>query len=264
MALRPPCGEAPLNDYDLDVTGSPPSPPFRSTRWSLVAQAGGDDDAARTALGELAEGYGYPLYAFARRLGRTPDDAQDLVQSFFTEVLEKDALGRADPERGRFRTFLLTAFRNHCSKRRDHDRAQKRGGGRPLVSLDLEDGESRYALEPEGGLEAEHLYERRFALVLIDRAMERLARRYRAGSPEKAERFEALRAALEGEGPSYRVLGERLGLSETAVKVAVHRLRGHFREALRQEVADTLDEASPDPAAIDAEIRELMSALGAR
>lgn len=235
------------------------SAPFDSTRWSLVATASGDGETARTALGELARAYGYPLYAFARRLGRSPEDAQDLVQSFFQEVIEKHALERADPRRGRFRTFLLTAFRNHASKRREHDAALKRGGGARMLSLDLEDGEARYALEPSGGLEAERLFERRFALVLLDRAMARLAERYRSGSAAKAERYEALRPYLDGEGPPYRVVGERLGLSETAVKVAVHRLRGHFREALRAEVADTI----ADPAGVDDEIRDLMRAIRA-
>lgn len=231
--------------------------PFDSTRWSLVATASGDDEASRAALGELAEAYGYPLYAFARRLGRSPEDAQDLVQSFFAEVIEKQALERADPERGRFRTFLLTAFRNHASKRRDHDRALKRGGGATTLSLDFEDGEARYAREPEGGLEAEQLFERRFAYVLLDRAMARLAERYRAGSTEKAERYEALRPFLDGEGPPYREVAARLGISVTAVKVAVHRLRGHFREALRAEVADVIADAN----GVDAEIRDLLQAL---
>ena len=220
------------------------------------------DEVARTALGELAEAYAYPLYAFARRLGRSPDDARDLVQSFFAELIEKDGLVRADPERGRFRTFLLTAFRNHASKQRDREQALKRGGGQPLLSLDADDGERRYAAEPEAGLDAERLYERRFALVLLDRAEARLAARYRATTPEKAERFAMLRPCLDGDGPSYRILANRLGLSETAVKVAVHRLRGHFREALRAEVADTLAEPSPDAATVDAEIRTLRSALG--
>lgn len=249
------------------VKDAPPphrSPRFAPTRWSLVVAAGGTDEAARTALGELAVGYAYPLYAFARRLGRSADDAEDLVQSFFAELVEKGGIGRADPERGRFRTFLLTAFRNHTSKRRDHDEAQKRGGGRTPLSLDLDDGESRYASEPEGGLDAERLYQRRFALTLLDRARDRLAVRYRAASPEKAERYEVLAPCLDADAPAYRILANRLGLSETAVKVAVHRLRGHFREALRTEVADTLADPAPDPPAVDAEIRDLLSALRGR
>ncbi len=246
------------------VTRSPPPDrpsPFAATRWSLVATASGSDETARTALGDLCRGYAYPLYAFARRLGRSTEDAEDLVQSFFAEVMETGMLERADPERGRFRTFLLTAFRNHASKAREREAAWKRGGRARHVSLDAEDGEARYRLEPAHLATAEHLFERRYALVLLDRARERVATRYRSGSAEKAERFEALKPVLEGDRtPSYRVLGERLGLSETAVKVAVHRLRGQLREALRAEVADTVD----DPTRIDDEIRHLRDVLARR
>jgi RNA polymerase sigma-70 factor (ECF subfamily) len=234
--------------------------PVASTRWSIVQAAAGRDEASRLALDVLFRAYWYPLYAFARRRGASSEDAQDLVQGFFVELMEKVTLARADPERGRFRAYLMTAFGNFQAK--DHARRQtlKRGGGHTRLSLDFEDGENRYRLEPSGGLEADRLFERRFALVLIDRALDVVAGGYRSSTAEKAERFEALRPFLEGaaDTPSYRVVGARLGLSETAVKVAVHRLRARFRDALRAEVADTLT----DPRDVDAEIRHLQEVLG--
>lgn len=239
--------------------GGSPSARFVPTRWSLVVAAASDDARAGAALEELCAAYWYPLYAFARRGGASPEDAQDGVQSFFATLLDKHWLAQADRRRGRFRTFLLAAFRHHASHVRERERAQKRGGGR--IHLTLDDAETRYAREPAGGLDAEALYARRFALTLLDRAWARVATRYRSGRPGKAERFAALRPFVEGEGEgSYRDVGAALGLSETAVKVAVHRLKGHLREALRGEVADTL---GPDDD-VDAEIRSLLAVLAGR
>lgn len=229
---------------------------FTPTRWSVVARATGAEPEARTALEELAQGYWYPLYVFARRRGAKPEDAEDQVQSFFARLIERGWLGQADPGRGRFRTFLLAAFRHHGSNVAEHEAAQKRGGHRTILSLD--DAEARYETEAKRSLAADALYERRYALALIDRAWARLAGRYRSRSAESAERFDVLRPYLEGDdAPVYRVTATRLGLSETAVKVAVHRMRGQFRDALRTEVADTLDDAP----AVDEEIRRLMEAL---
>jgi RNA polymerase sigma factor (sigma-70 family) len=230
---------------------------FVPTRWSLVSRAASHDGSARAALEDLCAAYWYPLYAFARRSGSSPEDAEDVVQSFFATLLEKEWLAQADPERGRFRTFLLAAFRHHASHVRERGRAQKRGGGRIPVPLD--DAEVRYAREPADRLTAEALYERRYALILLERAWTRVAERYREGGDAKAERFEALRPCVEGRDHApYREIGERLGLGETAVKVAVHRLRGRFRESLRREVRDTIE----DPAEVDAEIQGLLQALG--
>ncbi len=238
---------------------APPSPRFVPTRWSLVAAAASRDERSGAALEELCGAYWYPLYAFARRRGASPADAEDLVQSFFARLLEKEWIADADRERGRFRTFLLTAFRHHASHVREHARASKRGGG--VAPLSLDDAEARYGLEPAGGLAPEALFERRYALTLLERAWERVARRYRSGDARKAERFEVLRPRVEGEAEgTYRDAADRLGLTETAVKVAVYRLRGHLREALRTEVADTLE----DPREVDDEIRRLMAALAAR
>lgn len=238
------------------------SPQFHTTRWSLVAKASGPaGDAERSALDELLRTYWYPLYAFARRGGASEHDAQDLVQGFFTALLEKDYVGDADQERGRFRTFLIAAFRNFGSKQRDKAAALKRGGGRQQVSLDFGDGERRYAAEPADELDPEALFEKRWAHLVLDQAAERLAVDYRSRSPKHAARFDALFPLLTG-GPSkpYREIGQVLGLSETAVKVAAHRLRGRYRDALRAVIADTLDDA----AQVDDEIRRLMTALGPR
>jgi RNA polymerase sigma factor (sigma-70 family) len=223
-----------------------------------VAAAGADDPQGRAALEDLCAAYWYPLYAFARRAGSTADDAADLTQGFFARLIEKDWVDQADRERGKFRTFLLAAFRHYTSNQQARAGAKMRGGDKRVFSLDVGEAESRVRLEPATGLTAEQIYARRYALTLIDRAWERLAVRYRKGRPERAHRFDVLRPCLEGDGaPPYRELGERLGLSETAVKVAVHRLRGHFREALRNEVADTLEQGAD----VDAEIRDLMAAL---
>lgn len=224
----------------------------------MAAAAGAPDAASRAALDELLSAYWYPLYAFARRTGHDSHAAQDLVQGFFTALLEKDYVGDADRARGRFRTFLLAAFRHFASKERAKAGAQKRGGDRRILSLDFDDGERRYALEPAAGDTPEVLYERRFAHALLDRALARVAAAYRRKGPAQAERFQALRPVIVG-GPAqpYAEIGARLGLSETAVKVAVHRLRKRYGEALRAEIAETVE----DPTAIDDEIRRLLSVL---
>jgi RNA polymerase sigma-70 factor (ECF subfamily) len=232
------------------------SPGFRTTRWSLVLDAGAAGSGA--ALEELCAAYWLPLYAFARRRGSAPADAEDLVQGFFAALIEKRHLADADRDRGRFRAFLLTSFKHFASKEREKASAKKRGGGRPVLSLDFEHGERVLRLEPADGRTPEATFERRYALALIDRAFDRLAVRYRSGGPEKADRHDALAPLLTG-GPAqpYREIGERLGLTETAVKVAVHRMRQHYKEALRAEIADTVG----DPSEVDDEIRRLMEAV---
>lgn len=234
---------------------------FRTTRWSLVASASeGTSEAGRAALGELCAAYWYPLYAFQRRRGSDPHEAADMVQGFFAALLEKGYVAQADRDRGRFRSFLMTALSHFASKEWAKAKALKRGGGSVHLSLDFDDGERRYQLEPAGGVSAERLFERRWALTLIDRALERLATEHRRASPEKAERFEALRPFLGGPGAEpYRDVGLRLGMSETAVKVAVHRLKARYRDLLREEIAQTVS----SEAEIDEEIRRLMEALKA-
>ena len=231
---------------------------FATTRWSVVMAAGGDStQASRTALSELCGTYWYPLYAFARRRGASEHEAQDLVQGFLADLLERESVRHADPERGRFRSFLLKAFQNYVGHQRDRARAQKRGGGKAPLSLDFEDGERRYQLEPVDALTPERVFERRWALTVLGRAVERL--RERMASQGRGEWFAVMEPHLAaGTGaPPHAETAERLGMKEGAVKVAVHRLRARYREAIRAEIAETVEGRS----AIDAEIRRLMDAL---
>jgi RNA polymerase sigma-70 factor (ECF subfamily) len=241
---------------------NPAHPPdFAPTRWSLVLAAGrGEGPDARTALAALCQTYWYPLYAYVRRLGHQPDDARDLTQEFFTRLLEKHYLRTADRERGRFRSFLLTAFQRFLSKERHRARAQRRGGGRRMLSLDFEQGESRYRLEPATDLTAELIYERRWTLTLLDQVMDRLRDDFdRAG---KRNDFDHLKVFLTGEAaaPSHREVAVELGTTEGAVRVAVHRLRRRFREFVLAEIAQTV--AGPED--VDEELRHLFEAIRAR
>ena len=233
-------------------------PGFHPTRWSLVAEAKGSSPEGRAALGELCSAYWYPLYAYLRRRGDRDVDAQDLVQGFFERLLEKGWLDKADRDRGRLRAYLLTALKRYTIDEHNKQAAQKRGGDVQKLSLDFDDAERRYALEPSHALDAERLYEHRFAHTLLGRAMDRVARKHRQRSAQKAERFALLSPFLLGDGQgTHAEVAKRLDLSETAVKVAVHRLRQDLKVALRAEVAESL----ADPADVDAEIRALMQAL---
>jgi RNA polymerase sigma factor (sigma-70 family) len=230
---------------------------FATTRWSLVVAAGatGGSPEAREALETLCGACWFPLYAFARRTGAAREEAEDLVQGFFALLLEKGWLRQADRERGRFRTFLLAAFRHHAAHERDRGRAQKRGGGARLLSLDFAAGETRYLSEPAVDETPERLYERRWALALLDRALEGLRASY-AG--DRAAVFEALRPHLTGgEPPSLAETGAAIGLSEGATKVALHRLRRRYRDVLRATIAETV----ADPGEVDDEIHHLLAAL---
>ncbi len=235
------------------------SPRFATTRWSIVVAAAGDESTeGRAALESLCTAYWFPLYAFVRRQGEGVQSAQDLVQGFFAELLEKDYLAQADRERGRFRTFLITAFRHFASKEREKARALKRGGGKTTLSLDFTDGESRYLREPADERTPERLFERRWALTLLDEALSRLRAEHRSAGRE--DLFEALRGTIVpggGEAEPYAALGARLGMGEGAVKVAAHRLRRRYREVLRAAIAETV----ADPSEVDDEIRHLLDAL---
>ncbi len=231
---------------------------FLTTQWSVVLAANEPDSAvARGALEELCAAYWYPLYAFERRRGTSSHDAQDLVQEFFATLVEKGYLRDADRERGRFRTFLLTAFRNHTSKERAKAGAQKRGGDLTHLSLDFEDGERRYKSEPEDGLTPERVFERRWALTLLDLTLTRLEETMRADGKERV--FTALRPFLAAGTlrPSYEDAAEAAGLTVSAVRSAIRRLRIAYRDALRDEIARTV----PDGASVDDEIRHLMDAV---
>ena len=236
-----------------------PAGHFVTTRWSQVVAAGRPTDSthARAALEQLCQTYWYPIYAYVRRHGHAPHDAQDLTQAFFARLLERNALGAADRERGRFRSFLLATLKNFLRDEWDKLRAQKRGGGQAVISLDAGDAESRYALEPADTLTADRIFERRWAMLLLDRALERLRAEHEATG--KRAQFEALKASLAGarESQPYSELAAKLGLSEGAVKVAVHRLRQRYREVIRTEIAETV----ASEAEVEAELKHLMAAL---
>ena len=227
---------------------------FSTTRWSVVRRARGDESAARTALAELCRCYWYPLYAFVRREGKTPHDAQDLTQEFFARLIEKNWLDEVAPERGRFRSWLLASMRHFLANDWHYQHAQKRGGSATVLSLDETDAEGRYLHEPTDPLSAEQLFDRRWALTLLDSVVTRL--RDEMSATGKAAQFEILKGTLTG-GKVEKDAAERLHLSDGALRVAAHRLRERYREMLRATVADTVD----DPAEVEAELRQLFSAL---
>jgi RNA polymerase sigma-70 factor (ECF subfamily) len=240
-----------------------PTPPtgFPTTRWSRVARAGDPRGAdARAALAELCAAYWYPIYALVRRLGHDESDALDLTQEYFARLLEKPVLAAADRARGRFRAFLRADcgfFLNGC---RDREQAEKRGGGRRPLSIDARDAEDRYVIEPANDLTPDRLFDRAWGLTLLGRALDRLAAEYAATG--RGPLFERLQGALTG-GPrsvSYTTIAGELGMTGAAVQQAAHRLRKRYREALRDEIAATLDD--PTEAAVEFEIQDLFDALG--
>lgn len=228
---------------------------FHTTRWSLVLDAQQDGDAARAhrAMSALCRDYWYPMYAFARRRGHAPHDAQDLTQAFFLSLLETNAA--ADPARGKFRSYLLGAFKNFLANDWNRRQTQKRGGGQKLVEWDALDAEARYALEPAEQSDADALFDKRWAMELLARAMEKLRAEFAARGD--AETFEALKGTLSGADPERGQIAKQLGMSEGALKVAIHRLRQSYREVLRAEIAETVD----SPAEIDGEMRHLVTVL---
>lgn len=231
---------------------------FAATHWSVVLAArGGDSTRARAALEALCKTYWYPLYAFARRLGQSPHDAEDSVQGFFVICLEKNYLAAAEQAKGRFRSFLLLALKRFLAKERDKSRARKRGGGQRPIALDGLSAEQRYALEPAEPLSADKLFERRWALTLLEQVLSRL--REELAGAGRLEAFEQLKEFLlaGGRGTPYKELAARLGTSEGAVKVGVHRLRQRYRELLEEEIANTV--ASPKE--VEEERRYLLAVL---
>jgi len=235
--------------------------PFDTTRWSLVVAAGGDDStAARRALESLCEAYWYPLYAFVRRRGATPDDARDLTQAFFASLLARRSFDDLAPERGRFRAFLLASLKHFLANEAARARTEKRGGGlslEPLVA-GADAAERHYQREPAEPRTPETLFERRWALTVIDRVLEELRGRWASEGRERE--FDALKECLLGQSlrGGYAAVAEDLGTTPGAVKTAVHRLRRRFHEGLRRHIAETV----ADPAEIDDEIRYLIAALG--
>jgi DNA-directed RNA polymerase specialized sigma24 family protein len=233
-------------------------PNFATTRWTLVLHAGRPESPeSLEALAELCRVYWYPLYAYVRRQGFATHAAQDLTQDFFAKLLEKNYLGVVERHRGRFRWFLLTAFKCYQANEWDRASAQKRGGGVKPISLDAMSAEERYQVEPTDHTSADLLYDRRWALDLLARSRIRLRDHFQAMG--KAERFELLESFLPGEEPSasQAEIGQQLGLSENAVKQEVHRMKKRFGELLRQEVAQTV--AQPED--VDEELRYLIDVV---
>ncbi len=247
---------APPNQEPLSAAG--PDARFQTTRWSLViAAAGGQADGAHEAMAALCQAYWYPLYAFARRQGILAADAEDVTQAFFATLLEQDVLQGVRRERGRFRSFLLAAFRHFLSNQRDRERAWKRGGRHARVSFDAAEAESRFQQHGSRTPSPEAEFEKQWALALLDKVRETLAEEARRTG--KSEQYARLSPLLGGvpERESYARAAQALGMSEAAVKVAVHRLRGRFRDRLREEIAQTV--AGPED--VDDEIRSLFEAL---
>ena len=232
---------------------------FAETHWSLVLAARTTSPDAAAALAGLCQAYWYPLYAFVRRQGHSPHDAQDLTQEFFARLLAKNYLADVDRAKGRFRSFLLASMKNFLANEWDRARAQKRGGGDTVLSLDATAAESRYALEPVDHASADKLYDRRWALTLLDGTYKQLSKEFaEAGKPGQ---FEALQAFLSGSkdgGQSYGELGQQLGLSENAARQAAFRLRTRFGDLLRSRVAETVS----GPKELEAEMSHLMAAVG--
>jgi RNA polymerase sigma factor (sigma-70 family) len=216
-----------------------------------------DSPAAKQALETLCTTYWYPLYAYVRRQGHGPHDAQDLTQAFFERLLERNFLAQVQREKGRFRSFLLASLKHFLANEWDRERALKRGGGRKLIALDDDSAEGRYKLEPKDDLSADRIYERRWALTLLDKVLGNLRAEYENAG--KAEVFEILKEYLSARrtSVSYAHAAQKLGMNEGAVKVAVHRLRKRYRELLRAEIAHTVATASE----IEAEIRYLFAVL---
>jgi DNA-directed RNA polymerase specialized sigma24 family protein len=233
-------------------------PRFPTTAWSVISQAGRDpSDASRAALASLCEVYWYPLYAYARARGFSHDDARDLTQGYLVLLLEKDYLRDVRSREGRFRSFLLASFRHFLSKERDRAQAAKRGGGRIALSLDVDAAESRHAAEPLEICTPETIFERSWALTILERALERL--RQEAAAREKEPEFERLRDYLTGREPRapYGDLAREMRTTETALRALVRRLRQRYGSLLRAEIAETL----ADPAQADAELHYLLAVV---
>ena len=231
---------------------------FLTTRWSRVFRlSGNDEQAAREALAGLCADCWRPLYHFARRRGHSPHDSQDLTQGFLLALLETDSLARADPARGRFRSFLLGAFANFLAKHHRANATLKRGGGTSLLSLDESEAETFHLTLAADEATPEKAYERAWGIALLSRAMEKLRLRYEtAGRSEVFEALQPYLSASQGR-PGYARIGEKLGMSESAVTAAVHRMRRSFGTFVREEIAATVS----DPADIDDELRHLMRIL---
>jgi RNA polymerase sigma-70 factor (ECF subfamily) len=240
------------------TTGRSDAAGFAATRWTLVLAARGDvSPRASEAMAELCRVYWYPLYAYLRRRGYDTHDSEDLTQEFFLRLLDKNYLAGVDREKGKFRAFLLASLKHFLANQWDRSQAQKRGGRQVLIPLDALSAESRYRLEPAHNLTPERLFERQWAITVLDRVLALLQAEFAAEG--KQTLFETLKPFLTGSGQpaGYAQVAADLGMTEAAVKVAVHRLRRRYRQRLRDEIAQTV--ASPEE--IDEEIQYLLACL---
>ena len=232
---------------------------FCTTHWSVVLAAGqADASTSLSALEELCRTYWFPLYAYVRRCGHQPEEAQDLTQDFFLRLIEKQSLRLADPARGKFRSFLLTSLKHFLINEWAKARAVKRGGGQLFRPLDWDEAEIRYLAEPSRELTPDRLFDKRWAVAVVEQAQHRLREEYTAAN--KLPLFEQLQGHVWGEGTGgYAEAAARLNTTEGALRIAAHRMKNRFRILLREEVAHTA--ASADE--IDGELRHLISVLRA-
>jgi RNA polymerase sigma factor (sigma-70 family) len=232
---------------------------FTTTHWSVVLEAQGDSPAAQEALEKLCRTYWWPLYGYVRRQGYTPEEAQDLTQGFFALLLERRDFNAVHREKGRLRSYLLTSLKNFVAKARRRELAVKRGEGRALVPLDELLARERAHLEPADTLSAERIYERRWALTLLERVLTRLGEEYRATGPAAAELFARLKTMLTDEPgqPSQAEIAQELGMNENAVKQAFYRLRQRYRLLLHEEIAHTV----AVPGDVEDELRHFIAVL---
>ena len=232
---------------------------FHTTRWSLVVRARRDDADGRRALDELCAIYWPAVYAAYRREGLDVEAARDLTQGLFADLLHRGDFGKANRERGRFRAWLRACARNFLHNERDRALAQRRGGGRQVLSIDVAAEEDRLLTEPLDRLDPAALFERRWAQAVIESALDRLQQAEVAAG--RAASFAALRPALDGVATlrPWAELAAELGVTEGSLRVAAHRLRGRYRDRVLAEIRDTLD----DPATAGAELDELLRALRA-
>jgi len=231
---------------------------FATTHWSVVLAVQDDDPArAQEALEKLCRSYWYPLYSYLRRHGYSPPDAEDLIQGFFEQLLKRQALNKADPERGRFRTFLLSCLKKFVADQHDRAGRQKRGGGRVLLPLDIPNAEQRYNGALRSDETPEQHYERQWAATTVLKVLDQL--RAEACAEGHGELLGNLQSTLTGDKPSvpYAVLAQRLDMNEGAVKMAAHRLRKRYRALFREEIAHTVDR----PEELEEEIAHLFQVL---
>ena len=243
---------------DHPIAGRTRAGAFAPTRWTMVLAAGDQASAdAAEALETLCRTYWYPLYAFVRRKGYSPPDAEDLTQGFFAHLLKGEFPAGVKPQGGKFRSYLLTAFQHFLHNEWNRGKAQKRGGGQTDLSLQELDAEGRYRLEPVDDATPESLFDRRWATVLLERCRERLREEYTADG--KADLYQKLQHCLTGAERSvpYATLATELGSSESAVKMAVHRLRKRFGKVLRLEIGQTVS----SPEAVEDELSSLLAVL---